>query len=128
MAPKLDWLQTRLELDAAQLKLVVAQPTLLGYGVDANMAPTLDWLQIRLDLDDAGLRKAVLVKPQLLNYSVEDNMAPTLEWLQTRLDLDDAGLRKVVLGNLNCWATASRTTWSRSWIGYRRVSNWTRRS
>ncbi len=84
------------------------------------MAPTLDWLQTRLDLDDAGLRKVVLVKPQLLNYSVEDNMAPTLEWLQTRLDLDG--------GNLNCWATASRTTWRRSWIGYRRVSNWTRRS
>ena len=54
-------------------------------------------------------------------------MAPTLEWLQTRLDLDD-GAEESGSGNLNCWATASRPTWSRSWIGYRRASTWTRRS
>jgi hypothetical protein len=95
--PKLQWLQARLDLDAAQLrKIVVRHPQLLTLSVE-RMESNCDWLQSRIDLDDVGLRKMVLRLPSLLGNSVEANMAPTLEWLQTRLDLDDAGLRKVVL-------------------------------
>ena len=95
--PKLDWLQTHFDLDAAQVKkMVLALPALLTQSVE-KMESNCDWLQRRLGLDDSGLKKVVLENPSLLAFSVEDNMAPTLEWLQTRLDLDDAGLRKVVL-------------------------------
>ena len=48
MAPTLEWFQTRLDLDAAQLTVVLRLPQLLGYSVDANMEPKLDWLQKRL--------------------------------------------------------------------------------
>ena len=95
--PKLGWFQTRLELDAVQLrKIVVRHPALLLRSVE-SMESNCDWLQTRLGLDEAHLRKMVLRLPPLLYLSVEENLAPTLEWLQRRLDLDDAGLRKVVL-------------------------------
>ena len=42
MEPKLDWLQRRLKLDAAQpKKVVVPFPALLGYRVEDNLAPKL---------------------------------------------------------------------------------------
>ena len=53
MEPKLTWLQTRLDLDAAQLKIVVSHPALLLKSVE-KMESRLDWLQRRLGLDDAG--------------------------------------------------------------------------
>ena len=96
--PKLQWLQARLDLDAAQLrKMLLTIPSLLTLSVEDNMAPKLDWLQKRLDLDDARVRKMILALPALLGYSVEDNLAPKLQWLQTRLDLDAEQLRKIVL-------------------------------
>ena len=92
--PKLQWLQARLDLDAAQLrKMVLTHPPLLTKSVEDNIAPKLDWLQRRLGLDDAGLRKIVVRLPKLLIYSVEDNLEPKLEWLQTRLDLDAVQLK-----------------------------------
>ena len=96
--PKLTWLQTRFELNAAPLgKIVMRHPSLLLKSVE-SMESNCDWLQRRLGLDAAQLRKMVLRFSPLLYYSVEDNMEPMLKWLQTRLDLDDAGLRKVVVG------------------------------
>ena len=71
-------------MDAAQPKVVLGRPSLLGYSVEDNMAPKLDWLQTRLELDAAQL-KLVVAQPTLLGYSVDANMAPTLDWLQTRL-------------------------------------------
>ena len=91
--PKLTWLQTRFELDAAQLKkMVLRHPQLLTKNVE-SMESSLDWLQRRLGLDEAGLRKMVLRHPALLHYSIEDNMAfRRLEWLQKRLEQDEAGV------------------------------------
>ena len=44
-------MQTRLDLDAAQLKKVVLpHPQMLGLSVE-SMESSLDWLQRRLDLD-----------------------------------------------------------------------------
>ena len=98
LAPMLDWLQKRLDLDDAGLrKMVLLLPAVLGYSVEDNLAPTLDWLQKRAGLDDAGLRKMVLLLPPVLGFSVENNVAPKLEWLQRRLNLDEAQLKKVVL-------------------------------
>ena len=94
--PTIDWLQSRLHLDAGQLRKIVLQPRVLGYNIEDNIAPKLDWLQKRLDLDAGQLRRIVRL-PAVLGYSVEDNMAPKLDWLQGRLDLDAAELRKMVL-------------------------------
>ena len=126
--PKLDWLQTRLELsDAGLKKMVLMQPQLLTKSVE-KMESNCDWLQRRLGLDDSGLKKVVLENPSLLAFSVEDNMEPKLDWLQTRLDLDDAGLRKVVLVKPQLLGYSVEATWRRSWIGCRRASSWTRRN
>ena len=95
--PKLQWLQARLDLDAAQLRrMILTIPSLLTKSVQ-SIESSLDWLERRLGLDDAGLRKIVLTLPQLLTLSVEDNIAPKLDWLQDRLDMDAAQLRKMVL-------------------------------
>ncbi len=103
MAPKLEWLQMRLDLDGEQLRKVARHVSVLSTSIDI-LESKLDWLQSRLDLDAAQLKKVVVALPSLLGMSVEDNVEPTLEWLQRRLDLDDAGLRKVVLGLRHCWA------------------------
>ena len=67
--PKLQWLQARLDLDAAQLrKIVVRHPQLLTLSVE-RMESNCDWLQSRIDLDDVGLRKMVLRLPSLLGNS-----------------------------------------------------------
>jgi len=93
--PKLEWLQTRFELDAVQLgKMILRLPPLLLKSVE-SMESNCDWLQRRLGLDDAALREMVLRFASLLSASVEDNMAPKLEWLQKRLDPNDVQLRKV---------------------------------
>ena len=96
--PKLDWLQRRLGLDAAQLgKMVVALPALLSYSVENNLAPKLDWLQMRLGLDDAGLRKMVLRLPSVLGLSIEDNIEPKLGYLEREIGLSRPELREHVL-------------------------------
>ena len=96
--PKIDWLQSRLDLDAVQLRKIVLQPRVLGYNIEDNIAPKLDWLQKRLALDAGQLRKIVRL-PAVLGYGVEDNMAPKLDWLQGRLDLDEEELKRLVVAH-----------------------------
>ena len=80
MAPKLDWLQTRLDLDAAQLtKVVLRLPQLLVYSVDANMEPKLEWLEREIGLSRSELRDRVLIFPQIISYSLERRYRPRLE-------------------------------------------------
>ena len=98
LALKLDWLQTRLDLDDAGLrKVVVAFPPLLGLKVEANVEPKFDWLQRRLGLDDAGLRKMVLVSPPLLGYSIENNMEPKLCFFEEELGLSVSEVRASIV-------------------------------
>ena len=95
--PKIAWLQSRLDLDAAQLrKIVLRHPQMLGLSVE-SMESSLDWLQRRLGLDEAGLRKMVLRLPSLFNYSVEDNLAPKLDFLAREIGLSRAELRDWVV-------------------------------
>ena len=102
LAPKLDWLQDRLDLDAAQLKkMVLRLPAVLGYSVEDNLAPTLDWLQTRLGLDDAGLMKIVVTCPQLLGLSVEANMAPKLGFFEEVLGLSPSDVRASIVAAPN---------------------------
>ena len=97
--PKLDWLQTRMDLNAAQLgKLVRKDPTLLTKSI-LSMDSNRDWLQRFLGPDEAHkLRKVVLRCPSALYYSLEDKIEPLLENLSERLDLKNVKqLRKMVV-------------------------------
>ena len=79
MAPTLDWLQTRLDLDAAQLKKVVLGiPPLLGLRVD-NMAPKLAYLEREIGLSRAELREHVLRIPAILAYSLDKRYRQRVE-------------------------------------------------
>ena len=96
--PKLEWLQTRFDLDDVQLrKMVLTLPSLFNYSVEDNLAPKLDWMQTRLDLNDSGLRTLVLLFPPLLGCSLEDNIAPKLDWMQHEIGLSRAELRDCVV-------------------------------
>ena len=80
MEPKLDWLQTRLDLDEAQLrKMVLTLPALLSYSVETNMAPKLAYLERETGLSRSELRDRVLRFPQFMSYSLEKRYRPRLE-------------------------------------------------
>ena len=80
MEPKLDWLQTRLDLDEAQLrKMVLTLPALLSYSVETNMAPKLAYLERETGLSRSELRDRVLKFPQFMSYSLEKRYRPRLE-------------------------------------------------
>ena len=95
-----DFLQSRLNLDGAELKkIVLGRPSLLSCSVDANLAPTIEYLQSRLSLSEAELKKIVLGSPPVLSFSIDNNLAPTIDWLKSKLSLSDTELKKIVLGN-----------------------------
>ena len=73
LEPTPDWLQTRLDLDEAQLrKVVLVRPSLLGCERRGKPCmPTLEWLQTP-STGRRQLKKVVLVRPTLLGLSVED--------------------------------------------------------
>jgi len=49
LAPKLEYLQTRLLFDDASLrKLVLRHPTVFNFSTEDNVTPKLDWLQQRV--------------------------------------------------------------------------------
>ena len=108
VAPKLEWLQRRLDLDEAQLKKVVLRfPSLLACSVEDNMEPKLDWLQTRLGLDDEQLRKMIVALPALMGYSIEDNLEPKLDFFERELlGGSRAELRNFLVNNP---ATVSRS-------------------
>ena len=99
IAQKLDFLQSRLNLDGAELKrIVLKQPSALSYSIDNNLAPTIDWLKANFSLTEAELKTLVLRFPIVLGYSIDDNLAPTLSWLTSRLLLTNAQLKTLILG------------------------------
>ena len=80
MEPKLDWLQTRLDLDDAGLrKIVVTCQQLLGLSVEDNMEPKLQFLAREIGLSRPELREHVLRIPAILAYSLENRYRPRLE-------------------------------------------------
>ena len=97
LAPKIDYLQSRLLLNTKSLrKLLLSAPHILPCNIEDNIEPTLDWLQQRLDLDDVALSKLIQRQPYTLGCSITDNLEPTLNWIQTRLNFDNRSLSKVV--------------------------------
>ena len=80
LAPTLDWLQTRLDLDEAELKkMVVALPSLLGYSVEANMEPKLCFFEEELGLSPSEVRASIISTPARLGYSLKTRYRPRFE-------------------------------------------------
>ena len=80
LAPTLDWLQQRLDLDDEQLKkAVLTFPVLPGLSVEANMAPKLAYLEQELNMTRAALRDHVLRIPAILAYSLDKRYRPRVE-------------------------------------------------
>ena len=76
-------IQERLKLSTGELKKVVlGQPTLLGYSWENNMEPTLASLEKRLQLSASELKKVVLGMPSLLGMSWQDNMEPQIAMME----------------------------------------------
>ena len=63
-------LKQRLRLSEDELKKVILrQPSVLGYSYENKLSPSLTSLQQRLSLSDAQLKKVVLSLPAVLGYS-----------------------------------------------------------
>ena len=77
---KLDWLQTRFDLDDAGLrKIVLTFPQLFNYSVEDNMAPKLAYLEREISLSRPVLREHVLRNPAILGYSLDKRYRPRVE-------------------------------------------------
>jgi mTERF domain-containing protein len=75
---KLDFLETTLELNKAELRYVATSfPQLLGLSVDQNLRPTCQFLLENMSLEQ--LREFCLYQPSLLAYSLEGRLRPRIE-------------------------------------------------
>ena len=80
MEPKLEWLQSRLDLDDAGLrKILLTLPALLGYSIEDNMEPKLAYLEREIGLSRSELRDWVVKNPTLLGYSLANRYRPRIE-------------------------------------------------
>ena len=80
MAPKLDWLQSRLDLDDLGLrKMVLAFPALLTYSVEDNMQPKLGFFEEELGLSVSEVRASIVSAPSRLGFSLKTRFRPRLE-------------------------------------------------
>ena len=96
----LEFLETRLALTMDDLRrLVVANPLVLGYSVEATLSPSLDFLEAHLQLSTEQLRKVVVSLPPVLSLSVEANLKPKLAHLKSRLHLSTEEMRRVVVAH-----------------------------
>ena len=79
MAPKLEWLQSRFDLNSTELrKIIVTLPALFGYNIEKNLEPKLEFLAQDLGLSPSEIRAAVM-KGGCLSYSLEKRYKPRLE-------------------------------------------------
>ncbi len=80
LAPTLDWLQTRLDLDDLGLrKMVLMVPALLGYSVQDNMEPKLAFFEEELGLSPSEVRSSIISAPTRLCYSLKTRYRPRLQ-------------------------------------------------
>jgi hypothetical protein len=80
MAPKLDWLQKRLDLDDAGLrKMVLMFPPLLGLSVENNIEQKLGFFEEELGLSPSEVRALILTTPACLGYGLKTRYRPRLE-------------------------------------------------
>jgi hypothetical protein len=101
---KLDWLQTKLNINKMQLrKIIKRRPHVLAYSIEGNLEPTLDSIQYCLELSDEELTKMVVRQPDLLSKNFSDEkMSARVSLLQEMLRIEEGdivSLRKVVMAS-----------------------------
>ena len=86
---KMDWLQTRLNLNKTQLrKIIERNPDALTSSIDGNLQLTVDNIQSSLELSDEELNKLVERTPEVLTQCA-DNITQRISLLQEILDLPE---------------------------------------
>ncbi|CAN0051243.1 unnamed protein product, partial [Ectocarpus fasciculatus] len=94
--PKVEWLRTNLNFDAADdggvVKLLLHAPQILNLSVERSLGPMLRWLKERLRVSSDEAAKIARENPTLFWLSVDNNLEPTLKWLLKRLDIKDKGI------------------------------------
>ena len=102
MENRMDWLQTRLNLNKSQLKTVVERdPGVLIISIENNLEPSIENIQSVLELSDEELTKLVVRSPDVLRKNMSaENIRQRLSLLQKLLGLPDGdtkGLRKYII-------------------------------
>ena len=88
---KMDWLQTKLNLNKSQLRaLMERDPIVLSYSIDDSLEPTIDNIQSSLKLSDKELTKMIARQPEVLNFNMSaENIKQRISLLQGLLDLQE---------------------------------------
>jgi hypothetical protein len=82
LSDKLDFLETVLELNKAELRyLVTSFPQLLGLSIEQNLNPKCHFLLENMSLEQ--LREFCLYQPSLLAYSLEGRLRPRIELMRS---------------------------------------------
>ena len=98
---KMDWLQTKLNLNKSQLRaLMERDPIVLSYSIDDSLEPTIDNIQSSLKLSDKELTKMIARQPEVLNFNMSaENIKQRISLLQKLLGLEEGdvdGVRKYI--------------------------------
>ena len=108
---KMDWLQTRLNLNKSQLKRIVErEPVVLTYSIDDNLQPTINNIQSSLELSDKEMTKIFVKSPDVFRFNMSAvNIKQRLTLLQELLGLQEGdikGVRKCVIirPDILCWS------------------------
>ena len=80
LEPTLEWWQSRLDLDKAQLKKMVLKfPPLLGLSMEENVDPKLVFFEEELGLSPSEVRAKILSSPSRLGASLTKRYRPRRE-------------------------------------------------
>ena len=108
---KMDWLQTRLNLNKSQLKRIVErEPVVLTYSIEDNLEPTINNIQSSLELSDKEMTKIFVKSPDVFRFNMSaENIKQRLTLLQELLGLQEGdikGVRKCVIirPDILCWS------------------------
>ena len=97
LEPKLSWLQTRLQLDPAQLKKIVLQCPAVFSNSTVILDSKLTYLESRLALTNSQLLRLLLGLSTILSLSIEDNLEPLISFLEHRLQKTPEELSAFIL-------------------------------
>jgi hypothetical protein len=99
---RMDWLQTRLNLNKSQLRTIVDRNfNVLTFSIDKNLEPTVDSIQSNFELSDKELTKLIVRAPDVLLHNMSaENIKQQISLLQKLLGLEDGDvddIRKYII-------------------------------
>lgn len=97
LCPLLAFFQT-LGISEKQLaKLLMVNPRLISYSIEAKFSQTVDFL-VGLGIDKEGMIGKILTKePYIMGYSIDKRLRPTAEFLKSAVGLQGSNLQRVIM-------------------------------